>query len=98
MLAAAASRTYFPSENWVSVWKEYVLQTNVFKVDDSSFCSKLTYSAVLKKHMSLWKKSSMLEAEASSTLFACENRVSFWKEKFLQIGIYKMETGSVCSK
>jgi hypothetical protein len=53
MLAAAASRTYFPSENWVSVWKEYVLQTNVFKVDDSSFCSKLTYSAVLKKHMSL---------------------------------------------
>jgi hypothetical protein len=53
MLSAATSRTYFPSENWVSIWKEYILQTKVFKVDEGSFGSKLAYSAVLKKHMSL---------------------------------------------
>jgi hypothetical protein len=45
-----------------------------------------------------WKKYTVLEAESSRTLVPCKNWVSFWKEYFLQIRIFKVEKGSFCSK
>ena len=40
----------------------------------------------------------MLEAAASSIFFPCENWVRFWKEYFLKIIVYKVETSSFGSK
>jgi hypothetical protein len=44
------------------------------------------FSWVEVTHVSHKRKESMLEAEACSTLFPCENWVSFWKEYCLQSG------------
>jgi hypothetical protein len=51
-----------------------------------------------EKHVSLERKSSLLEAWASSTLFPCENSISYWQEHFLQITIFKVEKGTLDSK
>jgi hypothetical protein len=37
----------------------------------------------------------MLEAEASSVLFLCENWDSLWKENALQLKFFKVEIGSL---
>jgi hypothetical protein len=49
-------------------------------------------------HETLKMKSSMLDGEASSTLFPCENCVSFWKEYCLPIRVFKVEKHSIWSK
>jgi hypothetical protein len=56
------------------------------------------FSSVEETEVSLRRKSCLLEAGASSTLFPFENWVSFCKEYFLQIRIFKVETGSFCGK
>jgi hypothetical protein len=56
VLEAVACNSLFPSENWVSFWKEYFLQFIVIKVEKDSFSFKYSYSAMLKKHMKLLKK------------------------------------------
>jgi hypothetical protein len=48
-------------------------------------------------HVSLQRQSSVLEALASRTLLSGENCVSFGKEYFLQIIIFMVEIGCVCS-
>jgi hypothetical protein len=40
----------------------------------------------------------MIEAAASSTLLLCENWVRFWKKYFLQILVFIVEIGCVCSR
>jgi hypothetical protein len=40
----------------------------------------------------------MFEAAASSALFVSGSWVSFWKEYFLQIIVFKVEEGLCCSK
>jgi hypothetical protein len=99
ILEATTSTTLFPCENWVSYWKEYFVQIRIFKVEKSSFCStwKL-FSFSEETHVSLEGKPSVLEAEASSTLFPCENWVSNWKEYFMHLRCFKVVINSVCSK
>jgi hypothetical protein len=72
-------------ENWVNFWQKSFLQMVVFKVQKGSFCSKYAYLAMLKKHMSFERKSSLLEARASSTLFLYENWIRVCKEYFMEI-------------
>jgi hypothetical protein len=56
------------------------------------------FSRVDKTHVSLKRKPSMLQAAAFSTWFVCENCVSFSKEYFWQIIVFKVEKGSFNSK
>jgi hypothetical protein len=43
------------------------------------------------KHIYLQTKQSLLEAAAHNTLLPSENCISFWKEKFLWIIVFKVE-------
>jgi hypothetical protein len=53
---------------------------------------------VEKAHVSLQRKPFVLVAEASSTLFPCENWDSFGKEYFLKLTGFMVDICSVCSK
>jgi hypothetical protein len=64
MLEAAASRALFPSENWVSFSKEYILLRGF---------SIVLYSRVDEAHISLKRSIYVLAPLASSTLFFCDN-------------------------
>jgi hypothetical protein len=67
-----------PCENWVSFSKEYSQKLRVLKVDVGSVCSKLAYSADLKKHTCLSKDNpSRLENGAGSTLLSFQNWLTF---------------------
>jgi hypothetical protein len=50
---------------------------------------------VEETHISIERKPIYLEEGSSSTLFPCENWVSFWKELFK---VLKGEKGTFCSK
>jgi hypothetical protein len=56
------------------------------------------FTQVEEIHVSLEWTPSVFKGGVSSTLFSCENWVSFWKEYFLQIITFKVEKGSFCSK
>jgi hypothetical protein len=56
VLETGESSTFFPSENYVSFWKELILWHKCFKMEIGSICSKKVYSAELKKHMYLSKE------------------------------------------
>jgi hypothetical protein len=56
------------------------------------------FSLVGETHVSLEGNPSVLEAQARSTLFLCENWVSFWKKSFLKISSFKVEIGTFCCK
>jgi hypothetical protein len=58
-IEAGGSRALFPCENSVYLWKEYLRQIIIFKVEKGSFCSKKAYSAELKKHMYLSKENQL---------------------------------------
>jgi hypothetical protein len=55
-----------------SLLKENFLQLRCFKVEIGSVVSVDIFSRVEETHVCLQRKSSMLEAAASSTLFPCE--------------------------
>jgi hypothetical protein len=56
------------------------------------------FRKVEEMHVSLQRQPSVLKALASRTLFPRENRVSFLKEYFLQIMVFMVEIGCLCSK
>jgi hypothetical protein len=98
MLEAGASSTFFPSENWVSVWKESFPQL---------WCFRWRYALLVPNRPTQlnWRNTCMSPIKTihvrrylnSSPLFPCENWVSFWKEYFLQITVFKVKIGFVCS-
>jgi hypothetical protein len=49
-------------------------------------------------HVSLERNYCVVEEGSSSTLFPCENWVSFWKKCFLQITVFKVVKDSSSSK
>jgi hypothetical protein len=55
------------------------------------------FNWVEETHESLQTTPSMLEAAADSILFQCENWVTFWKEYFLQMWIFRVLLVSFCS-
>jgi hypothetical protein len=77
ILEPATSSTLFLCENWVSFWKEYIVQIIVFLWRKVHFVPNKIFSLVKETHVTLERKPSLLEAAASSTLFFCENWVSF---------------------
>jgi hypothetical protein len=53
-----------------------------------------SYSAELRKHMSLSKKIIYYRSGAFGTLLACENQVSFWPQYCLPCRVFKGNKGS----
>jgi hypothetical protein len=66
--------------------------------DRLSFLQTVKISTVEETHVSLQRKPCMLEDAEPSTLFPCENGVSFRMICFLQGAFFKVEIGSLCSK
>jgi hypothetical protein len=58
--------------------------------------SKVQFSWLEQRHVSVQRKASMLEPHVSSTLCACESWVRVWREYFREITIFKVEKGSFC--
>jgi hypothetical protein len=62
----------FSSEDFVSFEKEYSLQLRGSKVEIGSVHQIGKFTRVEETHVSFQRKSSILEATASSILFPCE--------------------------
>ena len=96
------------SHLWLSIVAQFKLsyflrgklsENHSFQGWKSSFYSKMPHSAELKKRMYLSiKNTSILEVAASSSLFPCDNCFGFGKEYFLECAVFKVVTGSLCSK
>jgi hypothetical protein len=56
VLDAGSSSTVFQCENWVSFSEYYFMQIKILMVEKGSFCSKVYYSAELKKRIYLYKE------------------------------------------
>jgi hypothetical protein len=77
---AQARKALFTSDTWITFWMEYSCQSEfsgwmriiLFRIG--------LFTWLEKTHEPLKRKPAVLEAEAPSTLFYCENSVSFWKE------------------
>jgi hypothetical protein len=69
-----------------------------FQGGDGFVWSKKVYLAKLRNMCISWRKPSEWEEWASSTLFLCENWVTFWKIYILQITVSKMEQTSCHSE
>jgi hypothetical protein len=91
-LEGAASSTLFPCENWVNYWKEYCHPLKVVKDPKRSIHLSWRNIYISKR------KPSTLEGGTSSTLFPCENQVSFWMEYYLPISVFKGEKHTFFSK
>jgi hypothetical protein len=75
-LEPVACSTLFLCENWVSFWRGYVLEIIVLKVEiKSQFVPNQPSKLSWRDKWISWRKSSMIEAGAPSTLFPCENWV-----------------------
>jgi hypothetical protein len=77
-----SAKNLVSQEELSSFWTKDILKITVFKVGRGSFCSKEAY-LVEETHVSLQRQPFVLEVEACSTWFPCENCVRFWKEFFL---------------
>jgi hypothetical protein len=77
MFQTVPSITLFPSENWVTFWKVFLLQLRFWTLEISSCCPKGHSHLSWKTHVSLQRRTSVLKASSSSTLFPYENWVIF---------------------
>jgi hypothetical protein len=94
MLEAATSSTVCPCENSFSFWKECTLQISIFKVEFGHLVPTTSIQLSWRNTCISQKKT----IHVRSTLFSCENCVSFGKEYFLNLRCFKGEIGCVCSK
>jgi hypothetical protein len=77
---AQARRTLFTSDTWITFWMECSCKSELSGWMKIILFWIGLFAWVEKTHVPLKRKPAVLEAGASSTLFYCENSVSFWKE------------------
>jgi hypothetical protein len=75
---AGVSNTLFLYENWVRFWKEYCLALSISSGCIIHFVQNSRVHLNWRNTSISWKKTSMLEAGVSSTLFPFEIWVSLW--------------------
>jgi hypothetical protein len=85
----------FPSDNWGSFRMVYLCKLGASGGERVCLLQIVLFSRVEGTHISLERTKSVVKEGPSSTLFTCENWVSFWREYFLQIIVFKVEICSV---
>jgi hypothetical protein len=78
-------------------WKKYFQQIEFSRWRKAHFVPYRPIQLSCRNTCVSPQKPSVLEAAPSSTLFPCENWVSFWMEFFLQIIVFKVGKGSFWS-
>jgi hypothetical protein len=67
-----------------------------FQVGDRLILFQIGVFRLLEEtHVSVQRETFFLEADTSSTWFSCENCISFCREYFLQLWLFKVDISSV---